>query len=254
MRRALVAILAGVCFSALIVLVGAVLAFLDNTIARAITTAVTYPGTLFSAAFSYGTCPLFKKLFAWSGPGGAYMQILFVSFLTWAIVFAVVSYVFFARLKRLLSFVIALFGALVALALYWIVFMPWLHLPFRSESWMKLVVALIGLTFAIYLSARRRSWPAVLFLLGSIPVVLVNISMVGWEWRMQRIDGPNPRGDSALLVFLFPSDNEHSPMNTILHYLFFLSDFCLPIAFSWYFFRVIARHVTTSPRPQEEPQ
>ena len=151
-------------------------------------------------------------------------------------------------LKRILSVSIALLATIVALVIYWIVFMPWEHLFIRSESWVKLVVALVGMALAIYLFARWRTWPTLLFLVGSFPVVLVNISMCGWKWRMQRIYGPSPIGDSALLVFLFPSDNEHSPVNAILQYSIFLSTACLPIAFFWYFFRLFDRHLTMRSR------
>src|SRR5438132_2615863 len=133
-------------------------------------------------------------------------------------------------LKRILSANIALLATIVALVIYWMVFMPWLHFfPIRSEPWIKLVIALIAMGLAIYFFARWRTWPALLFLVGSIPVVLVNISMCGWEWRMNRIYGPNPHGDSSQLALLFPSDNEHSPVNAILHYLFYFSMVCLPI-------------------------
>src|SRR5437660_1415407 len=89
-------------------------------------------------------------------------------------------------LKRILSANIALLATIVALVIYWMVFMPWLHFfPIRSEPWIKLVIALIAMGLAIYLFARWRTWPALLFLVGSIPVVLVNISMGGWGWRMQ---------------------------------------------------------------------
>jgi hypothetical protein len=141
-------------------------------------------------------------------------------------------------LKRTLSVSIALLATFVALVIYWIVFMPWLHFPLiRSEPRVKLIVALVGMVLAIYFFARWRTWPALLFLVGSIPAVLVNISMRGWEWRMNR-------GDSPQLALLFPSDNEHSPVNTILHYLVYFSLVCLPIAFFWYFFRVADRHLT----------
>jgi hypothetical protein len=246
MRRTLVAILAGVCSSALIVVGSVILDYLDNTVARAIHSAATYPGTAFSAPFDYDTCPLFKQLFGWNGPGGEYAQTLLVAFLAWAIVFTVVAYPFFATLKRLLSAVIALFGTFVALVVYWLVFMPWFPFPTPSSPWIKLILAIVGLLIAMYLFRRWRSWPAVLFLVASIPVVLVNISMVGWLWRMQSTEGPNPREDSALLVLLFPSDNEHSPMNTILRYLFYLSDVCLPIAFFWCLLRVIDRRIANA--------
>lgn len=76
-----------------------VLAATESSVCRAIDTVVTGPGTAFSAPFSYATCPFFRSLFGWSGPGGAYMQILFVSFLTWALVFGVVAYFLLPRQK-----------------------------------------------------------------------------------------------------------------------------------------------------------
>ena len=122
--------------------------------------------------------------------------------------------------------------------------MPQLRFLFiHSESWIKLVVALVGMGLAIYLFARWRTWPALLFLVGSIPVVLVNISMCGWEWRMERYYSTDPPVDDPWLASLFPSDNEPSFVHRFLSYTGFLT-LCLPIAFFWYFFRVIDRHLT----------
>ena len=102
MRRAMrvfFSTIAGVLLSAVVVYLSVLLSVGETTVGHAIDTVVTGPGAVFSAPFSYGTCPLFKQLFGWSGPGGAYMQILFVSFVTWALVFAVVAYVLLARRK-----------------------------------------------------------------------------------------------------------------------------------------------------------
>jgi hypothetical protein len=150
--------------------------------------------------------------------------------------------------RQLISASIALLITSVGLVGYWIVFMPWLLIPGVISPWPKLVLALIEVALAIYFLTRWRRWPAFLLLVGSIPMLLVNISMCGWEWRMQGIYGPSPSGDSALLAFLFPSDNEHSPVNAILHYSIFLSMVCLPIAFFWYFFRLFDRHLTMRSR------
>jgi len=147
-------------------------------------------------------------------------------------------------LKPLLSVGIALTGTLFTIVLYWFIFMPWLMIPGVISPWPKLILAMVSLGVAVYLFMRSRSWPALLLLVGSIPVLLVNISMCGCEWRIQRIYGPNPHEDSALLAFLFASDSERSPINAILHYLIFVSMVCLPIAFFWYFFRVCDQHLT----------
>ena len=147
-------------------------------------------------------------------------------------------------LKRILSGSIALVATIVSLMIYWIVFMPWLHLPFRNESWLKLAIAIIALMLATCLFARRRTWSALLFLLGSIPIVLVNIEMCGWEWRMDRESSTDRPVDDPRLAFLFPSDNEHSVINAILHYSIYFSAACLLIVFFWYFFRVIDQHLT----------
>src|ERR1700724_4689359 len=148
-------------------------------------------------------------------------------------------------LKRILAVSIGLVATIVALAIYWIIFMPWLpFLPPRNEPWIKLAVALIGLLLAIHFFVRWRSWPAVLLLLGSIPVVLVNISMVGWEWRMTRYYSTSPPVDDPRLAFFFPSDNEHSVINTILHYFIYFSAACLLIAFFRFFLGVFDRHLT----------
>ena len=147
-------------------------------------------------------------------------------------------------LKRILCVSIALLATIVALVIYWIAFMPWLHLPIRNESWIKLGLAVIGMVLAIYWFARWRSWPTVLFLLGSIPVVLVNISMVGWEWRIAHDYSTSPPADDRLLAMLFPSDNEHSAINTLLYWSINFSALCLAIVFFCYFFRVFDWHLT----------
>jgi hypothetical protein len=139
-------------------------------------------------------------------------------------------------LKRVLSITGALIGTIVGLVIYWVIFMPWFHGPIRP--WMKMSMALIEIAVAAYLFVRWRGWPALLLLVGSIPMVLVNIDFVGWLWRMDRMYGPNPRRDSAELVFLFPSDNEPSLVNAILHYLIYFSIVCLPISFFWYLLRL----------------
>ena len=148
-------------------------------------------------------------------------------------------------LKRLLSLSIALIGTIVALVIYWPVFMPWFHfgLLVPGEPWIKDALALIETALATYLFARWWSWPALLLLIGSIPMLLFNVSYSGWMWRMNRIYGPNPHADSAQLALLFPSDNEQSPIHRTLFYISFLQ-WCLPVAFFWYFFRVADRHLT----------
>src|SRR5438876_12230896 len=124
-------------------------------------------------------------------------------------------------LKRALSVSIALLGTILAIVIYWLVFMPWFH--GLIGPWTKLSLALLEIALAVYLFVRSRNWPALLLLVGSIPMVLVNIDFVGWLWRMDRIYGPNPLGDSAQLALLFPGDNEHSPVNAILGYSIYFS-------------------------------
>jgi len=139
---------------------------------------------------------------------------------------------------------IAVPATVVALVIYWIVLMPNLRFLFiESEPWIKLVLALVGMGLAIYFFVRWRTWPALLFLVGSVPVVLFNISMCGWMWRMEH--GGTEPGSFPVLAFLFPSDtnSDYSVMNPILHYIGFLT-LCLPVAFFWYLFRVIDRHLT----------
>lgn len=145
-------------------------------------------------------------------------------------------------LKHFVPAAIGLVGTLFALLVYWFVFMPWFHFPMPNDQWSKLVLALLELTAAIYLFGRWRSWPALLLLVGSIPMLLLNISYCGWIWRMDYEERES--GTSRHLALLFPSDNEHSPVNTILHYLFYLSIVCLPIAFFLYFFRVADERLT----------
>ena len=144
-------------------------------------------------------------------------------------------------LKRLLSGSIALLGTIVGITLFWFIFMPWLHFPVRHDYWPKLVLALLELSVAIYLFKRWRSWPALLLLVGSIPMLLANISFVGWNWRMERYYSNSPSVDDPWLALLFPSDNEPSPLNTILYYLIWLSMVSLSIAFFVFLFRCLNR-------------
>src|SRR4051812_30923584 len=103
-------------------------------------------------------------------------------------------------LKRLLSVTIALPATMVGVAIFWIVFMPWFHFPTRNDQWPKLILAFLELAIAIYFFVRSRSWPARLLLLGSIPVLLVNVSYVGWIWRMDRYDSKSPLVDNPWLA------------------------------------------------------
>jgi hypothetical protein len=148
-------------------------------------------------------------------------------------------------LRRLLSVTIAFLGTLIAVVVYWFVFMPWLPFPIRSSPWIKLVLAMIGLIIAMYLFRRWRNWSALLVLIGSVPVLLVNISLCGWIWRMNRNYFDPSSEDHHRLAWLFPGDNEPSPVNSVLHYLFFFSEVCLPIAFFVIFFRLADAQLAT---------
>lgn len=147
-------------------------------------------------------------------------------------------------LKHFLTVAIAFIVTLFALLIFWFVFMPWFHFPMLNEKWPKLALAILGLTAAIYLFGRSRSWLALLLLVGFIPVLLVNISYVGWNWRMTRYYSKSPPGDDPWLASLFPGDNEYSPVNTLLSYSIYLCAVCLMIAFFAYFFRIAERYLT----------
>jgi hypothetical protein len=142
-------------------------------------------------------------------------------------------------LKRLVPASIALVGTFFAFVIYWVVFMPWFRTP--GGPWTKLIVALAEVAVAIYLFARWQTWPALLLLIGSIPMVLLNISYCGWVWRTDH-EGSQP-GVFPGLALLFPSSNEHTPINHLLSIASFLL-WCLPIAFFRYFFRVADAHLT----------
>ena len=64
----------------------------ESSLWRALDSVYMSPGYAFSAPFGYSACPLFRHLFGWSGPGGAFMQMLLVAFLSWAVVFSGFSY------------------------------------------------------------------------------------------------------------------------------------------------------------------
>jgi multisubunit Na+/H+ antiporter MnhB subunit len=91
--RVLVSVTAGLIASAALGLVSLRLDDSTSKVGQAFSRAFMSPGTVFSAPFHYSACPLFKQWFGWSGPGGAFLQMLLVSFVTWAILFATVLYV-----------------------------------------------------------------------------------------------------------------------------------------------------------------
>jgi hypothetical protein len=122
--------------------------------------------------------------------------------------------------------------------------MPWFPFPTRFYPTIKLSLALVASAAAIYLFIRSRHWYAFLLFVGSIPILLVNVSFVGWIWRMDRYYSKSPPVDDAWLALLFPGDNEPSLINTILHYLVYVSMLCLPIAFFLYLLRLTDRRVT----------
>jgi hypothetical protein len=141
-------------------------------------------------------------------------------------------------LKRVLSVGIALLATIVAVVIYWLVFMPWFPFPTRAYPWIKLILALIAFAMSIYFFLRWRSCSALLLLVGSIPVLLVNISFIGWIWRMDQYYSKSPSVDDPWLALLFPGDNEPSSINTILHDLVYVSMLCLPVAFFLFLFRL----------------
>jgi|GEM_PF-3796568 len=64
----------------------------DGSLWRALDTVYMSPGYAFSAPFGYSACPLFRHLFGWSGPGGAFLQMLLVAFVSWAIILTGIGY------------------------------------------------------------------------------------------------------------------------------------------------------------------
>ena len=64
----------------------------NSSLWRALDTLYMSPGYAFSVPFGYSACPLFRHLFGWSGPGGAFLQMLLVAFISWAIILTGVGY------------------------------------------------------------------------------------------------------------------------------------------------------------------
>src|SRR5262249_24492958 len=93
------AVVTGGVVAAIIVFLGVVLDNLGLTFGHAIHNVFISPGLAFSAPFGYAVCPLFAHSFGWNGPGGAYFQMLLVSFVTWAVLFSIAAYIIFARKK-----------------------------------------------------------------------------------------------------------------------------------------------------------
>ena len=72
----------------------------ESAAGRILDTAYMTPGYWFSAPFGYSACPLFRHLFGWSGPGGAYNQMLLVGFVTWSAIFTGIFYLWSALRAR----------------------------------------------------------------------------------------------------------------------------------------------------------
>ena len=93
------AVIAGVVVAAIIVFLGVVIDNLGLTFGHSVYNVFLSPGLAFSAPFGYAVCPLFAHWFGWDGPGGAYFQMLLVSFITWALILSVAAYLAAGRWK-----------------------------------------------------------------------------------------------------------------------------------------------------------
>ena len=99
--RVLLSIVAGCVVSVLVVFLSVVVDNLEGfALGHAIHNLFISPGVAFSALFGYSACPLLRQWFGWSGPGGAYMQMLLISFLAWAMVFSFAAYLILGRWKQ----------------------------------------------------------------------------------------------------------------------------------------------------------
>jgi hypothetical protein len=92
--------IAGVIVAATIMLLSVVVDNLESfAFGHAIHNMFISSGLAFSAPFGYATCPLFRQLFGWNGTGGAYMQMLLISFFAWALIFSAAANLLFGRWK-----------------------------------------------------------------------------------------------------------------------------------------------------------
>ena len=135
-------------------------------------------------------------------------------------------------LVRFVSIIIALVTTLLAFAVYIVLF----HSAFDLfGAWTQLLLITAQLAIAIYLCARFKSWPALLLLVGSIPMVLLKISYCGFVSRMDHA--------AHYLAWLFPSDQELSPIKPLLAYSQLLI-FCLPVALFCVLWQGMEAHLT----------
>jgi hypothetical protein len=92
--RLCMSVAVGVVLSALAVVLDFLFSESFGRLGQAFDTAFMAPGYALSAPFHYSAYPLFRQLFGWSGPGGAYLQALLFSFLSWASLLAGAVYIF----------------------------------------------------------------------------------------------------------------------------------------------------------------
>jgi hypothetical protein len=135
--------------------------------------------------------------------------------------------------KRFLSAVMALVVTLVGVIVFWLVFRM-LRIPGEDYTRFVLAAALIG--SSIYILRRSRRWPAVLLVVGSGAVMLLQIheAIVFYMLNHGLIVQPS---------WFWPTCTENPQILHVLSYLLY-PVLCLPVALFWYTFHAAHRHLT----------
>lgn len=135
-------------------------------------------------------------------------------------------------LRRILAVVVAFFLTLLLFVAYRFICIA--NIPFQFGT--RLVLSAILLGIAVYLVRRRPRWPALLLLVGLVPIFVIHLH----EFIIIHL----VRQDFAEHhSFLFPVAQENTAILTWLYYMQFLS-LCAPIALFWYLLQVAQRHLT----------
>jgi hypothetical protein len=135
--------------------------------------------------------------------------------------------------KRILAAVMALVVTLVGVIVFCLVFRT-LRIP--GEDYTRLVLAAALLGSSIYILRRSRRWPAVLLVVGSVAVMLLEIheAIVFYMLNHGLIVQPS---------WFWPTCTENPQILNALSYLL-CPALCLPAAWFWYSFQATHRHLT----------
>jgi hypothetical protein len=137
--------------------------------------------------------------------------------------------------KRILAAVIALAVTFFGIVAFCVVFG---HLRIPGEDYTRFIAAVALLVSSLYVFRRTRRWPAVLLLVGSAAILVLETHEAIMYYMLQNhfdVITKNP--------WWWPTCTEDPRILHILSYLLYPM-LCLPIAWFWYSFQVAHRHLT----------